>query len=184
MFAEIAAITSALGAINSTISTFKQAKANASDVSRLVSKFGGASEKLDDWERKKKLKRPLTAKEAIDLSLARRQVKTTERALKDVCLMAGCGDVWREAERLKRQSEREQKEFLRTVHAKRKARKLKIQGIGMAFFIAFSMGFIAWGGYVIYQGTLQAQERSEAQKQKARQKVYRNIRKCGRSNCG
>ena len=162
MFAEIAAITSALGAINSTISTFKQAKANASDVSRLVSKFGGASEKLDDWERKKKLKRPLT----------------------DVCLMAGCGDVWKEAERLKRQSEREQKEFLRTVHAKRKARKLKIQGIGMAFFIAFSMGFIAWGGYVIYQGTLQAQERSEAQKQKARQKVYRNIRKCGRSNCG
>lgn len=184
MFAEIVAITSALSAINSTISTFKEAQANASDVSRLVGKFGGTSEKLDDWERKKKLKRPLTTKEAIDLSLARRQVKTTERALKDICLMAGCGDVWREAERLRSQSEREQKEFLRTIHAKRKARKIKMQGIGTAVFIAFSIVCITWGGYVVYQGTIQAQERSETQKKKARRQVYRNIRKCGRSDCG
>ena len=68
MFAELAAITSALGAINSAVSTFKEASANTQDVSSLIGKFSGASERLDEWEKKKKLKKPLTAKYKSDQS--------------------------------------------------------------------------------------------------------------------
>ena len=184
MFAELAAITSALGAINSAISTFKEAKNNAQDVGSLIGKFGGASERLDEWERKKKLKRPLTAKEAVDLSLARRNVKNTERMLKDLCLMAGAGDVWHEAERLRAQSEREQKEFLRNIIAKRRARKRKIQGVATGVFLVVSLVFISWGSYIVYDGYQETQKRSAIKKRNERQQQLRNMRQCGRLDCG
>ena len=57
MFAELAAITSAISAINQTISTFKEGKANAQQAASLLGKFGTTAQKLDDWEKKKKLKR-------------------------------------------------------------------------------------------------------------------------------
>jgi len=184
MFAELAAITSALGAINSTISTFKEASANTQDVSRLIGKFSGASERLDEWEKKKKLKKPLTAKQAIDLSLARRNVKHTERMLKDLCLMAGAGDVWAEAERLRAQAEREQKEFLRNINAKRRARKQKIQAVATGVFLVVALIFISWGSYVVYDGYKETQKQSEIKKRKERQRQLRNMRQCGRLDCG
>ena len=183
MFAELAAITSALSAINGVISTFKEATANTQDVTKLIGKFGGASEKLDDWERKKKLKRPLTAKEAVDLSLARRQVKATERQLKDICLMAGCGDVWAEAERLRAQSERDQREFLRDINIKRRKRSQRIQGIATGVFLVASILFITWGSYVVYSGYKEAQYKHTIQKRAEKRRQLRNIRECGRKEC-
>ena len=184
MFAELAAITSALGAINSTISTLKDAKDNANDVSRLISKFSGASDKLNEWERKKKLKRPLTTKEAMDLTLARRQIAQTERNLADICLMSGCADVWREAQRLKAQSEQEQRAFLATINKKRKARKQKFQAIMTAFFLVAALVFMAWGGYTVYEGIRQAQLDKKKTRVEERRRQLRNIRQCGRVNCG
>ena len=55
MFAELAAITSAISAINQTISTFKEGRANAQQAAALLGKFGTTAQKLDDWEKKKKL---------------------------------------------------------------------------------------------------------------------------------
>jgi hypothetical protein len=78
MFAELAAITSAISAINNTIATFKEGKANAQDAAALLGKFGSTAQRLDDWERKKKLKRPLTPKEAMDLSIKRREIKLSK----------------------------------------------------------------------------------------------------------
>ena len=60
MFAELAAITSAISATNNTIATFKEGKANAQDAAALLGKLSNTAQRLDDWERKKKLKRPLT----------------------------------------------------------------------------------------------------------------------------
>ena len=93
MFAELAAITSAISAINNTIATFKEGKANAQDAASLLGKFGSTAQKLDDWERKKKLKRPLTPKEAMDLSIKRREIKNIETKIKDHLMMAGMSDV-------------------------------------------------------------------------------------------
>ena len=55
MFAELAAITSAISAINNTIATFKEGKANAQQAASLLGKFSTTAQKLDDWEKKKKL---------------------------------------------------------------------------------------------------------------------------------
>ena len=54
MFAELAAITSAISAINQTISTFKEGRANAQEAAALLGKFSNTAQRLDDWEKKKK----------------------------------------------------------------------------------------------------------------------------------
>ena len=107
MFAELAAIGSALSAINSAVATYKETKANAQDAARLLGKFSETSAKLDKWEKKTKLKRPLTPKEAMDLSIQRRKIKNTETQIKDICLMSGCIDIWQDAQRIRAQSENE-----------------------------------------------------------------------------
>ena len=94
MFAELAAITSAISAINNTIATFKEGKANAQDAAALLGKFSNTAQKLDDWEKKKKLKRPLTPKEAMDLSIKRREIKAVETKIKDHLMMMGMSSVW------------------------------------------------------------------------------------------
>lgn len=183
MFAEITAIVSALGAINNGIEQLRSAKANADDVTRLIAKFGTQSEKLDQYERNKKLKRPLTQKEAIELSLARRNAAQTMRNLKDLTLMAGVPEIWQEAERIRIQSEREQKEFLRDINIKRRKRKERIQGIATGVFLVASFVFIGWGGYVVYEGIQETKVNSAIQKRKEQKRQLRNMRRCGRIEC-
>lgn len=183
MFAEISAIVAAIGAINNGIEQLRSAKANADDVTRLIAKFGTQSEKLDQYERTKKLKRPLTQKEAIELSLAKRNANQTMRNLKDLCLLAGVPDVWQEAERIRMQSEREQKEFLRDINIKRRKRKERIQGIATGVFLVVSAVIIGCGGYVVYDGIQETKLKSAIQKRKEQQRQLRNIRQCGRREC-
>ena len=54
MFAELTAIT-AISAINNTIATFKEGKANAQDAAALLGKFSNTAQRLDDWEERKNL---------------------------------------------------------------------------------------------------------------------------------
>ena len=111
MFAELAAIGSALSTINSLVSQYKETKANAQDAARLLGRFSETSDKLDKWEKKTKLKRPLTPKEAMDLSIQRRKIKNTETQIKDICLMSGCIDIWQDDQRIRAQSEREHQQY-------------------------------------------------------------------------
>ena len=106
MFAELAAITSALGAINSAVSTFKEASANT------------------------------------------------------------------------------QKEFLRTINVKRRARKRKVQAVATGVFLVAALMFISWGSYVVYDGYRETQKQSAIKKHKERQRQLRNMRQCGRLDCG
>ena len=183
MFAELAAIGSALSAINSTISTLKESKANASDAVSLLSKFGAASSKLDRWEQKTKSKRPLTPKEAMDLSIHRRKIKMQEQQIKDICLMSGCADVWHEAQRIRAQSERDHKDFLKTAHIRRKQRKDKIKNYAIALFISFSLGAITGTGFVLHNAYEKVQLKNAKDRLKRAKEIQRNIRKCGRQKC-
>jgi len=183
MFAELAAIGSALSAINSTISTLKESKANASDAVSLLSKFGAASSKLDRWEQKTKSKRPLTPKEAMDLSIHRRKIKMQEQQIKDICLMSGCADVWHEAQRIRAQSERDHKEFLKTAHIRRKQRKEKIKNWAIALFIGTSLIVITGTGFVLNKAYEKVQLEDAKERLKKAKERQRNIRKCGRIKC-
>ena len=183
MFAELAAIGSALSAINSAVATYKETKANAQDAARLLGKFSETSAKLDKWEKKTKLKRPLTPKEAMDLSIQRRKIKNTETQIKDICLMSGCIDIWQDAQRIRAQSEKEHQQYLKTVHIKRQKRRKKIRQISIVVLIVVfivTLGVTGYGSKWMYE-QYKIQEAKQELKQKRR--ILRNIRECGRQKC-
>ena len=183
MFAELAAIGSALSAINSAVATYKETKANAQDAARLLGKFSETSAKLDKWEKKTKLKRPLTPKEAMDLSIQRRKIKNTETQIKDICLMSGCIDIWQDAQRIRAQSEKEHQQYLKTVHIKRQKRRKKIRQISIVVLIVVfivTLGVTGYGSKWLYE-QYKIQEAKQELKQKRR--ILRNIRECGRQKC-
>ena len=183
MLAELAGIVSAISAINQTVATLREGKANADDVARLIGRFGTQQRKLDDFERKQKLKKPLTPEQAIRLSLARRNAKQAMRNLKDLCLMAGAPDIWRDAERSMRESERQQAEFLKDIISRRRARNNRIRGISIGIFLVVSLVLIVMGSYVVYSGYQAAQIQKKKTYLERRQEEMRNIRKCGRAKC-
>ena len=183
MFAELAAITSAISAINQTIATFKEGKANAQQAASLLGKFGTTAQKLDDWEKKKKLKRPLTPKEAMDLSIKRREIKAIETKIKDHLMMAGMSDVWREAERIRKQSERDHLQYLKDIHKKRKERQRKMKERLTAAFIVCSLIFLGWSGWYIYEAIQERRLDSAKQRLEQAKERQRNLRKCGRYKC-
>ena len=183
MFAELAAIGSALSAINSAVATYKETKANAQDAARLLGKFSETSAKLDKWEKKTKLKRPLTPKEAMDLSIQRRKIKNTETQIKDICLMSGCIDIWQDAQRIRAQSEKEHQQYLKTVHIRRQKRRKKIRQISIVVLIVvftITLGVTGYGSKWLYE-QYKIQEAKQELKQK--RKILRNIRECGRQQC-
>tara|TARA_B100001559_G_scaffold119231_1_gene100385 strand:+ start:511 stop:1062 length:552 start_codon:yes stop_codon:yes gene_type:complete len=183
MFAELAAITSAISAINQTIATFKEGRANAQDAAALLGKFGTTAQKLDDWEKKKKLKRPLTPKEAMDLSIKRREIKNIETKIKDHLMMAGMSDVWREAERIRKQSEKDHLQYLKDIHKKRKERQRKFQERATAAFIILALIFLGWCSWFIYEAIQERRLDSAKQRLEQAKERQRNIRKCGRYKC-
>ena len=183
MFAELAAIGSALSTINGLVSTYKETKANAQDAARLLGKFSETSAKLDKWEKKTKSKRPLTAKEAMDLSIHRRKIKNVETQLKDICLMSGCIDIWHDAQRIRAQSEREHQQYLKTVHIKRKERQRKVRAVMVVILIVtftVSLAVTGYGSKWLYE-QYKIQEAKQELKEKRR--ILRNIRECGRQKC-
>jgi len=183
LFAELAAIGSALSTINSLVSQYKETKANAQDAARLLGKFSETSAKLDKWEKKTKLKRPLTPKEAMDLSIQRRKIKNTETQIKDICLMSGCIDIWQDAQRIRAQSEKEHQQYLKTVHIKRQKRRKKIRQISIVVLIVvftITLGVTGYGSKWLYE-QYKIQEAKQELKQK--RKILRNIRECGRQQC-
>ena len=139
MFAELAAITSAISAINNTIATFKEGKANAQEAAALLGKFSNTAQRLDDWEKKKKLKRPLTPKEAMDLSIKRREIKAVETKIKDHLMMMGMSDVWKDAERIRKQSEKDHQQDLKDIQKKRKERQQRMKDRLAVIFIVSSI---------------------------------------------
>ena len=183
MFAELAAITSAISAINQTIATFKEGKANAQDAAALLGKFGTTAQKLDDWERKKKLKRPLTPKEAMDLSIKRREIKAVENKIKDHLMMMGMSDVWRDAERIRKESEKQHQQYLKDIHKKRKERQRKMKERLAVLYIICSLGFIAWSGWYIWEFAQKKRIENVKERLEQAKERQRNMRKCGRYKC-
>tara|TARA_R100001129_G_scaffold75139_1_gene51385 strand:- start:757 stop:1308 length:552 start_codon:yes stop_codon:yes gene_type:complete len=183
MFAELAAITSAISAINNTIATFKEGKANAQEAAALLGKFSNTAQKLDDWERKKKLKRPLSPKEAMDLSIKRREIKAVENKIKDHLMMMGMSDVWRDAERIRKESEKQHQQYLKDIHKKRKERQRKMKERLAAFYIVCSLCFIAWSGWYIWEFAQKKKIENVKERLEQAKERQRNMRKCGRYKC-
>jgi len=179
LFAELAAIGAALNAVNGVIQTLRDTQANASDAAKLLGKFSDSATRLDRWEKKTKLKRPLTTRESMDLSIHRRKIKQAERDIKDICLMAGCADVWKEAQQIRAQSERDHAEYMRTIAVKRQRRKAKIRNYAIVFLLLTLCVMLSVTGW----GVKQVWDKWEKTKMSQKIEEYRNTRQCGRVRC-
>ena len=63
----------------------------------------------------------------MDLSIKRREIKAVENKIKDHLMMMGMSDVWREAERIRKQSEKDHQQYLKDIHKKRKERQQRMK---------------------------------------------------------
>lgn len=93
---EMAAVTgviTTLKALNDSLATVKEAGANASQLTGLVTKYASLDKEIRDLERDKS--GVLSVEAATQLRLAKRTQMNFETNLKDSLLMAGLGSEWR-----------------------------------------------------------------------------------------
>jgi hypothetical protein len=90
---EVAAVISALKALNDGINTIRESAGNAGDLQAIVGKFAGASEQYQSVEKAKAGR--MSYKEALAMESAKRQLINFDRQLKDICLMQGQGDLYK-----------------------------------------------------------------------------------------
>ena len=139
MIGEVAAVLSALKALNDGINTIKQSAGHASDLQSIVGKWAGASEKYREVERRKAGR--MSYKEALDMESAKRQLDNFDRQLKDICLMQGQGDLYT--------SIKKRMEDSRIAHAKEVAR-LRVQRKKLKEYIQIGLaGVFLWGWTMI-----------------------------------
>jgi len=143
---EVAAVLSALKALNDGINTIKESAGNASSLQAIVGRFAGAQEKYHDVEKARAGK--MSYKEALAMESAKRQLVNFDRQLKDICLMQGQGDLYTS---IKNRMEESRLAHVKEVARIRKKRKefRKLMGmLGTGVFIwVVAMGFIwafAW----------------------------------------
>jgi len=90
---EVAAVISALKALNDGINTIRESAGNAGDLQAIIGKFAGASEQYQSVEKAKAGR--MSYKEALAMESAKRQLINFDRQLKDICLMQGQGDLYK-----------------------------------------------------------------------------------------
>ena len=92
MIGEVAAVLTALKALNDGLSTLKESAGHAQSLQGLVGKWGDASEKYRDVEKNKA--GAMSYKEALAMESAKRQLENFDRQFKDICLLQGQGDLY------------------------------------------------------------------------------------------
>ena len=92
MIGEVAAVLSALKALNDGISTLKESANHAGGLQAVVGRWASADEQYRDVERKKA--GALSYKDAIAMESAKRQLNNFDQQLKDICMMQGQFDLY------------------------------------------------------------------------------------------
>ena len=86
-------VITTLKSLNDSLATVKQAGANASQLTNLVSAYASLDQEIRDLERDKS--GVLSVKAATELRMAKRQAANFEQMLKDSLLMNNLGSEWR-----------------------------------------------------------------------------------------
>ena len=148
MIGEVAAVLSAVKALNDGIATLREAGKNASGLSSVVGKWGESQEKYNEVEKAKAGK--MSYKEALAMESAKRQLINFDRQLKDICLMQGQGDLYASIKnRMEESRLAHEKEVARLRVERREFRKL-MSLIGTGFLVwIFGMTVIFVIGKVI-----------------------------------
>lgn len=140
MIGEVAAVLSALKALNEGLSTLKESAGHGKSLQGLVGKWGEASEKYRDVEKAKAGK--MSYKEALAMESAKRQLENFDRQFKDICLLQGQGDLYNSVKNRMLESQRaHEREILELKKRRREIKKyIQLGGtvvFGWVCFMAF-----------------------------------------------
>ena len=141
MIGEVAAVISALKALNDGINVIKQSAGNAGDLQAVIGRFAGASEKYRDVEKSRTGR--MSYKEALAMESAKRQLANFDRQLKDICLMQGQGDLYNSIKtRMEESRIADEKEVARIRLRRKEIKKyMSWAGLGLLTWV-FTMGMV------------------------------------------
>ena len=149
MIGEVAAVISALKALNDGINTIREAGKNAQGLSSIVGKWGESQEKYNEVELARAGK--MSYKEALAMESAKRQLINFDRQLKDICLMQGQGDLYTAIKTRMEESRLAHEKEVARLKIKRREFKKNASLVGGLFFVwLFGMTVI----YVIVKFTI------------------------------
>ena len=92
-------------------------------------------------------------------------------------MMMGMSDVWREAERIRKQSEKDHQQYLKDIHKKRKERQQRMKDRFAVLFIVCSIAFVGWSGWYVYEAIQDARLDSAKQRLEKAKERQRNLKK-------
>ena len=141
MIGEVAAVLSALKALNDGIQTIKQSAGNAGDLQAIIGRFAGASEKYRDVEKARTGR--MSYKEALAMESAKRQLLNIDRQLKDICLMQGQGDLYNSIKTRMEESRIAHEKEIARIRIRRREMKKYMGWVGLGIFCwVFVMGIV------------------------------------------
>ena len=141
MIGEVAAVISALKALNDCINTIREAGKNAQGLSSIVGKWGESQERYNEVELSRAGK--MSYKEALAMESAKRQLINFDRQLKDICLMQGQGDLYTAIKtRMEESRLAHEKEVARLRVKRREFKKNASLVAGLVVVWAFGMAVI------------------------------------------
>ncbi len=148
MIGEVAAVLSALKALNEGLSTLKESAGHGKSLQGLVGKWGEASEKYRDVEKAKAGK--MSYKEALAMESAKRQLENFDRQFKDICLLQGQGDLYNSVKNRMLESQRaHEREILELKRRRREIKKYMQLGGTVVFGWFCFMAFVWVAVWVI-----------------------------------
>ena len=141
MIGEVAAVLSALKALNDGLNTLKESAGHAQSLQGLVGKWGEANEKYQSVERAKA--GVMSYKEALAMESAKRQLINFDRQFQDICLMQGQGDLYKAVKmRMEERRLAHEKEVARIRIRRKEIRKMLKLGGTVAFTWVVFMAFV------------------------------------------
>jgi len=141
MLGEVAAVLSALKALNEGLATLKESAGHGKSLQGLVGKWGEANEKYRDVERAKAGK--MSYREALAMESAKRQLDNFDRQFKDICLLQGQGDLYNSVKNSMLESQKAHEREIAEIKRRRKEIKKYLQiGGTVVFGWSFCMFFI------------------------------------------
>ena len=147
MLGEVAAVLSALQALNSGIATLKEGKGNLDSI---VGKWAEADEQYRDVEKNKA--GAMSYKEALRMESAKRQLANFDQQLKDVCMMQGQFDLYTSIKSRMEESRLAHEKELRILKIKKAEFKKTMKLAGTILFTwVFFMAFLFAGIWIYRQ---------------------------------
>lgn len=148
---EMAAVTgviTTLKSLNDSLATVKQAGANASQLTQLVTKYASLDKEIRDLERDKS--GVLSVEAATQLRMAKRTQMNFENSLKDSLLMAGLGSEWRAIMDSVQQSRESHEREIAKLKIKKRQRQKLMKEVGLYVTIGSICIIFALGGLWIW----------------------------------